>query len=409
MAYFKICVRNKRADGVYPIYIRVTHNRKVGYIKTDKNCKSKFVKNGLITDPYIIKDVYVTINKYIDRLNNVNTGEWNVKEVIDYLTSSSRVLSFSVFALEYIEDKRKKGQRGYHNYLVAFNSLKAFLGKDEVLFSDITSTVLSDWIFSMRDSKHKKSSYPAFIKYMFKDACEKYNNYEEGIIRIKGNPFKGVKIPFADVPEKRALDCNTIRSFFEVELPAESLYANKKYYTTANIARDVCMMVFCLIGINTIDLYKLKKENYVNGKLCYNRSKTRDRRPDGAYIEITVPDRVKPLFEKYEGKEDRLFCFSEYYATPDVFNHGVNNKLKKICKHCGLGYISTYSFRHSWATIACNVFDVDVNIVGFCLNHIPQSKVTWGYIKTDFDRIDKINQMVLGYIFSEKSEKSLQE
>lgn len=94
-----------RTDGVYPIYIRVTHNRKVGYIKTDKNCKSKFVKNGSIMDPYIIKDVYVTINKYIDRLNKVNTGEWSVKEVIDYLTSSSRVLSFSGFALEYIEDK----------------------------------------------------------------------------------------------------------------------------------------------------------------------------------------------------------------------------------------------------------------------------------------------------------------
>lgn len=98
-----------RMDGVYPIYIRVTHNRKVGYIKTDKNCKSKFVKNGSIMDLYIIKDVYVTINKYINQLNKVNTGEWSVKKVIDYLTSSSKILSFSGLALVYIEDKQRKG------------------------------------------------------------------------------------------------------------------------------------------------------------------------------------------------------------------------------------------------------------------------------------------------------------
>ena len=58
MAYFKVCVRGKRKDNTYPIYIRVTHLRQVGYIKTNKVCKAKFVRNGDITDPYIIKDVY---------------------------------------------------------------------------------------------------------------------------------------------------------------------------------------------------------------------------------------------------------------------------------------------------------------------------------------------------------------
>ena len=58
MAYFKVCVRGKRKDNTYPIYIRVTHLRQVGYIKTNKVCKAKFVRNGDIADPYIIKDVY---------------------------------------------------------------------------------------------------------------------------------------------------------------------------------------------------------------------------------------------------------------------------------------------------------------------------------------------------------------
>ena len=36
MATFKVLVRFQRADGYYPVYIRLTHNRGVKYIKTDK-------------------------------------------------------------------------------------------------------------------------------------------------------------------------------------------------------------------------------------------------------------------------------------------------------------------------------------------------------------------------------------
>lgn len=36
MATFKVVVRKKRADGFYPVYIRVVHRSRMGYIKTDK-------------------------------------------------------------------------------------------------------------------------------------------------------------------------------------------------------------------------------------------------------------------------------------------------------------------------------------------------------------------------------------
>ena len=36
MTTFKICLRTKRTDNLYPIYIRITQNRRTGYIKTGK-------------------------------------------------------------------------------------------------------------------------------------------------------------------------------------------------------------------------------------------------------------------------------------------------------------------------------------------------------------------------------------
>ena len=49
MATFKVVVRKKRADGFYPVYIRVVHRSRMGYIKTDKLITDKQItKNGEI-------------------------------------------------------------------------------------------------------------------------------------------------------------------------------------------------------------------------------------------------------------------------------------------------------------------------------------------------------------------------
>ena len=55
MVNFKICVRKQRKDGFWPVYIRVTHQRKVGYIKTDKLTVSENIgRNGDVEDPIIV-------------------------------------------------------------------------------------------------------------------------------------------------------------------------------------------------------------------------------------------------------------------------------------------------------------------------------------------------------------------
>ena len=52
MATFKTCVQKQRSDGFYPVYIRVTHNRKSSYIKTDKMVDKKgLTRTGEVKDP----------------------------------------------------------------------------------------------------------------------------------------------------------------------------------------------------------------------------------------------------------------------------------------------------------------------------------------------------------------------
>lgn len=44
-------------------------------------------------------------------------------------------------------------------------------------------------------------------------------------------------------------------------------------------------VVLCFAGMNTVDIFNLKKEDYHDGIICYERAKTRKFRADKAYIE----------------------------------------------------------------------------------------------------------------------------
>lgn len=55
MVTFKTCIRaKKRADNLYPVYTRITHHRKIGYIKTEKVVDKSGIRKGEIKDTKIL-------------------------------------------------------------------------------------------------------------------------------------------------------------------------------------------------------------------------------------------------------------------------------------------------------------------------------------------------------------------
>ena len=86
------------------------------------------------------------------------------------------------------------------------------------------------------------------------------------------------------------------------------------------LARDVSLLSLCLGGINTVDLYELKKENYKDGIIGYKRAKTRHSRRDEAYIEMRVEPFIQSTFDKYlshDENEEYLFNFHKRYSNSD--------------------------------------------------------------------------------------------
>lgn len=401
MATLKACVQWARKDGFYPVFIRVTQNRATLYIKTDKMVtKNELSKGGEITDPVVLKFCTKLILDYQRRLNAVDTRIWTAHMVVDFLKKGDEDVCFSDYARKHIDSMIDSGHaRNARNYELALQHIERFFGTTKVKFSQLTSVNVSRWIKTLETTSRAKEMYPVCLRQVFKAAVAELNDYDNDIIKVKTNPWVKVRIPQADRPEKRAISAEECRKFFSAPLP-ESKFKSP----LPELGRDVAMMVLCLGGINTVDLYSLRKSDYHGGIIHYRRAKTMRSRADGAYFEMRVPEIIKPLFEKYAaGADDEyLFDFHRRHTTCDSFNANVNIGIRKVCESMGIlkeDRYSCYTFRHTWGTTAQNDCGASIDEVAFGMNHSSGHTITRGYIKLDFSPAWKLNEQVIDFIF----------
>ncbi len=401
MTTFKATVKKPRSDGFYTVYIRITHQRKSSYIKTNKIIDAAHItKGGDLTDPVVNEYCAMLIRQYTDRLNRVNATCWEIKEVIEFLLKDDEEACFSDYARKFIDRMEADGhERNAKNYRLAVNHLERFMGTTRLLFSNLSSSAINLWIESLSKTNRAKEMYPTCVRQIFKKAIVELNDEERGVIRIKFNPWLKVTIPKSDNTMKRAISAEACREFFNRPLPKTKMLS-----PLPELGRDVALLSLCIGGINTVDLYELKKKDYNNGIIGYKRAKTRHSRRDEAYMEMRIEPFIQETFNKYLSKDDDeyLFIFHSRYSNSDSFNANVNIGIRKICADMGMkkeDYYCYYTFRHTWATIAQNDCDANLYEVAFGMNHSHGFNVTRGYLKLDFTPAWELNAKIIDFIF----------
>lgn len=415
MATFRITVQKQRADGYWPVYIRVIHHRDSLFIKTDKMVDNKGIVKSTkeVKDPFVRKSLDTLVADYVDRLNKVDTSSWTVQEVVRFLKQGTSDVCFSDYARQYQAKMIREGHaRNARTYELAYQHLERFAGTNKMMFSHLTSSFINSWISSLSNTARAKEQYPVCVRQIFKQALIEFNDYDTGLIRITTNPWAKVKIPKSDTPQKRAITMEECRAFFAAQLPESD-----RKYPLSELGRDVAMMVLCLAGINTVDIFFLEKKKYSNGIICYERRKTRAARSDNAYFEIRVPGILQPIIDKYLDDSDSpyLFNFHKRLSSYDSFNANVNIGIRQICEKVlgiehGKGY-SAYTFRHTWATVAQNECGASLSEVDFGLNHSHHTKLARTYVKIDFTPAWVLNEKVVEKIFftDDKSKNTIQQ
>ena len=407
-----------KVDGTYNVKIRFTLDRKVKRLSTNL-----FVTQQDLTKSLKFKED-TSIKREIDRLVlyyreqclklQLDQNHYSLDEIIEFLNGEQekqQTIDFIKFSREWIASTTIKGAP---NYTTAINALVRFVGKEELDINLITLDFLEQFkafLIGERDARTKKlmqqgkrvtsnrtlSLYLVSIKKLFNEAKRKFNKKDKNLILIPNSPFEDFKIPKQEATRKRAIPADIIKKVWK--LPYKDMKKGYKSTCRYNLAKDCFILSFCLIGINSADLYNATKMR--GNTIIYNRTKTKARRLDGAKMMVDIPKIVQPLIDKYKDSTGkRLFNFYQYYGDEKTFNKAINSGLKEIGSILEGDDLEYYAARHSWATIALNKVGIDKYIVHAALNHIDDSmKVTDIYIERDFVNENKANAKVVKYVF----------
>lgn len=246
-------------------------------------------------------------------------------------------------------------------------------------------------------SNRSLSLYLISIKKLFNEAKKRYNKKDKNLILIPNSPFIELEIPKQEATRKRAISTDIIKKVWK--LPYKDMKKGYKATCRYNLAKDCFILSFCLMGMNSADLYNATEMK--GNTITYNRTKTKDRRLDKAQMKVDIPKLAQPLIEKYKDKTGkRLFNFYQYYVDEKGFNKAINYGLKEIGRLLEIDDLEYYAARHSWATIALNKVGIDKYTVHAALNHVDETmRVTDIYIERDFVNENRANAKVVKYVF----------
>ncbi len=318
------------------------------------------------------------------QLESLGGPTMDATEIAERIMQTKQELEFFAFADDWLAKTDIKGKK---NYATMLNSLEGYLGKRRLPFKQITYKILEDYELHLRDKPRAQSLYLGLMRHLFHEAMRRYNTDYESV--ITNDPFQRYRVPKQQMKKGvRALSLEQLMKVVAYEGAPHS---------RAALARDCFMLSFCLMGMNSVDMYYAR--TLTRGILKYNRTKTKDRRSDDAYIEVKIHKVIKPLMAKYRGR-DRVFSFCQRYTRPEDFNRAINVGLKTVGEAVGIDGLQFYQARHTFATLSRNLMHFSKGDVDEALNHVGSYNIADIYIQKDFSVINDNNFKLLDRVFS---------
>lgn len=270
-----------------------------------------------------------------------------------------------------------------HVYRSARRRVLAFAQSSPILFHQITASWLKSfqaYLLGDHLSWNTVSTYLRIVRAVYYRAVD--NGFAVYVPRLFKKVYTGIR---SDV--KRAVPEECIR-----ELSAHPV-ANKK----TEEARLLFLLLFMLRGIPFVDIAFLRPCDLCGDRLTYHRRKT------GTCITVRVEPAAMQLIEQLRDlRPDATYLFplirepgADEYRQYQNALRGINyrlDKLSALLPDCSR--ISTYSARHSWASIA-NYRQYDKELISNAMGH-SSVRVTETYFKRHAqENIDRMNREIL--------------
>lgn len=390
--------RKPNARNEYPIKIRVNHKRQREYysigrsiskdewekLPTSKTTAAKKLKEE-------IESSFSLVRKNVEYL--VERGEFSV-DLLNLRLGRGTGDTVNTAIRAKIEMLKNEGRIGsmrtYENTLVL---VERFAGKN-IQFSSINIS----WLKRCEQEWLKNKNYTT-IGIHFRNLRTILNDAKRaGVIKEAQYPFGKGKFEIkTGEAHKKALSMEQIKDIFE-------------YYSeneTTMRYRDLWVMSYLCNGINITDLAKLHFSNIINGEICFVRQKTSRTAKTRREIKVVITDDIQRIIDKWGNKpkpDSFIFPYLKGNESPleqktiieDLIKR-INKRMKLIGEELGIGKITTYAARHSYATILKRS-GANIAYISESLGH-TDLKTTESYLAS-FEREERIKNAALLTQFS---------
>tara|TARA_R110001583_G_C5612071_1_gene405411 strand:- start:257 stop:1513 length:1257 start_codon:yes stop_codon:yes gene_type:complete len=397
---------------LFPIAIRVFHNKpriirlpyetsKQGWdsnsfclkrsVLVNKNCDCTNV-NQILYDK--LHDARSLINELGDAIQYLDVDmlvleikkKWENKISLELKSKLSNGLMLKEWGQVIIDRKLRSNKPSSAEWYMS--GIKAFIkfnNNKDIRLDQLNVTMLKDY----QIYKESEGVKPNSISSVLRAIRAIYNAaINEDRIEVTKNPFHRYKIPSSNQTKKRAISKEEFLRIRKLNYEKGSALWHTKNYA---------LVMFNCRGMNLIDLVKLKKSNVRQERIFYGRSKTGDP------LSVKLTTELKEILCHYlENKEDNDFLFpanydgsTAKYEKYKTIRRRVNERLKIIASDAGIEqHFTTYSIRHSWATIA-KFMGISTAIISEGLGH-SSLKTTEIYLKRfDNSTLDEANEMIV--------------
>ena len=346
--------RRGRADGRFPLKVRVTYNRQRAYYPTGKSFTPKEwevlprTRNRAAADTRRdIENSYNHIRTIVEDL--AHDGSFSLDTLNTRLRGAASTTINEAFNVK-IEELSHRGNIGnMDNYKCVLRSIERFAG-ERIPFNAVTTA----WVERYAEHLRREGKAQATISIRLRTLRAILNNaLRLGIIRPADYPFGRGKYEIrSGTGRKLALSIEQIGQI--------ARYTDDN--STANIRyRDYWLFLYLCNGINVADFIQLRYSDIIDGEIYFKRQKTLNTARTLKDIQVVITEPMAEIIKRWgtpAHPDNYIFPHLVGNETPlelkrktQYLTRLINRAMAHIAEALGISHISTYTARHSFATV----------------------------------------------------------
>ena len=356
----RLILRKKpNQEGLYPLAIRITKNRKSSYIyighyvdKEDWDEKNKEVRKSCPNANQLnmlLLSKLAEVNKKLIELQ-LDQTDISANQVKKQLVSNHSSTSFYDVAKAYLHElETNKKLTRLSSDKVRVNHLINFAASKQITFQEIDESFLKRFQSYLRNdrglSERSVVNNLVVIRTLYNRAIKK------GIVDRKLYPFGSdkIRIKFPET-EKVGLTVEEVKAIEGLE------YLSQKEYH----ARNVWLFSFYLAGIRVSDVLRIRWSDIYDGRIHYRMNK------NSKLLSLLLPEKVIPILDFYitfkttgddfvfpEMKKANFKDAKDVYAKSKTATKKFNKYLALIAEKAGIKKkLTMHIARHTFGNIA---------------------------------------------------------